>query len=329
MKAAQQLIQSLKFKVKVSRLLCFALLIAIFYFALCTLNLSEARAQNVGRSFSISPPTVQFELKPGAKSEKTIKITNNSRETAEFVVNVQDFIVSDKSGSPELLPEGIEPDNKYAASTWATVLPDRFTVLPEQTTTVTLYLQSPETARPGGKYVAVAFKPITGSGPDNTGASINTVIGSLVYLTVEGEIEENANVVQFKIPGFSEYGPISFNTEIKNLGDIHINPKASVEVKDIFGRKVYSFALDSLNIFPGTSRIYKNSWEQKWLFGRFTASLSGYYGTTSPQNLAAITSFWVIPYKLIVIILLALAIGVTTFFYVRRKNEPQEILDNQ
>jgi len=35
--------------------------------------------------------------------------------------------------------------------------------------------------------------------------------------------------------------------------------------------------------------------------------------------------FWVIPYKLIAIILLAIAISVVGFFYFRKKQEPEEI----
>lgn len=278
------------------------------------------------RGITVSPPTIQFNLKPGAKAEKTIKITNHSSSAVEFSVNVQDFIVTDKSGSPELLPEGVLPNNKYAASTWATVLPDKFALKPEDSFSVTLYLQVPGDARPGGRYVAIAFKPTDMALPESSGAAINPVVGTLVYLTVEGQVVENARVMEFKTPRLSEYGPIPFTTEIQNLSDIHINPKATVEVKDLFGRKVYSFALDNLNIFPGTSRIYRNSWETKWLLGPFRATLSGYYGA-SHKTLMATTLFWVIPYKLIAIVLLAVAIIVTGYFYFHKRHELVEVVE--
>jgi hypothetical protein len=304
-------------------------LITLFLFAIsCSLSASNVNAQSQ-RGFVVSPPTTQLELKPGTTVEKVFKVTNNSAEATEFVVNVQDFIVTDSYGSPELLPEGVLPDNKYAASTWATVLPDRFTIQPGQSATTTLYLQVPGNASPGGKYISVAFKPQTAGMPEGSGAKINTVIGSLVYLTVEGDITENAQITQFGAPNFSEYGPIPFKTEILNLGDLHINPKVSVEIKDMLGRKVFSYALDNLNIFPGTSRIYQNSWETKWLFGRFTASIIGYYGQDNNLPLTAVASFWVIPYKLITVILLAVAIVITITFYLKKRNEPQEIAEEQ
>ncbi|HUV72035.1 MAG TPA: hypothetical protein VMW25_03430 [Clostridia bacterium] len=286
------------------------------------------RAQT-GRGFSVSPPTLDFSLKPGEKTERTIKITNRSDETLYFVANVEDFIVTDKNGTPELLPPGTLPDNKFAASTWTAIIPDSLTVMPGKSATTSLYLQVPGNARPGGRYVSVAFKPLGGAGPESSGAAVSTVIGTLVYLTVEGPIEENARIIQFTAPRFSEYGPIAFTTEIKNLGDLHITPKATVEIKNILGRKAYSFALDNLNIFPATSRIYKNSWEKKLLFGRFTANLSGYYGKDNTLPLTAVIAFWVIPYKLITIVLLAIAIVLIGSFYLKRRQEPQEIVEER
>jgi hypothetical protein len=76
--------------------------------------------------------------------------------------------------------------------------------------------------------------------------------------------------------------------------------------------------LDNLNIFPGTSRIYENEWPQKWLFGRFKAQLDGYYGQ---QNLplTAMAYFWVIPYRLIIAFVLALAIIIVGGSYLRHR----------
>ncbi|RJR24645.1 DUF916 domain-containing protein [Candidatus Microgenomates bacterium] len=303
-----------------------SLIIAIIFGLLSLMvGLRRTSAQTNQRTFTISPPTINFNLEPGKSEEKTIKITNNSAEPMTFVIGIQDFIVNDNSGTPELLPSGFKPDNKYAASTWATAYPELVTVQPGKTATTTLYLRVPGNARPGGKYISLTLRPLSSDSPDGSGAAVSTVIGTLAYITVAGDVEEKAQIISFTAPTLSEYGPIPFNTEIKNLGDLHINPKATVEVKNLFGKKVHSFALDNLNIFPGTSRIYENNWETKWLFGRYTANLSGYYGQNNQLNLVALASFWVIPYKLIAIVLLATALVLITAFYLKKRNEPQEI----
>jgi len=300
-------IRNLKFEIGAVLMICLALLVT---------NFPQVQAQE-GRGFTISPPSLKFSLKPGAKTEKKIKVTNHSAEKLDFVVNTEDFVVTNKQGTPELLPPGTLPQNRFAASSWSTALPDSFSLEPNTSQTVTLYIQVPADARPGGRYFAVAFKPIGSAGAEGVGAAINTVIGTLVYLTVEGVVTENARVVTFSAPSFSEFGPIKFLTEIRNFGDIHLSPRATVEVKNLLGKKVFSFALDNLNIFPGVSRIYENHWEQKWLFGRYTAHLSGYYGAAN-LPLVAMAAFWVIPYRLIAIILLALAIVAAAFIYLKK-----------
>ncbi len=279
------------------------------------------------RTFTVSPPSLKFTLKPGDKTEKTIKVTNQSSEALEFIITTEDYIVTNNAGTPELLPPGTLPDNRYAASTWAAVIPDTFSIDPGKSFTTSLYLQIPGNAGPGGHYFAVAVRPTSNGKLTTSGASVNTVIGSLVYLTVAGKIKENARIISFSAPAFSEYGPIRFTTEIHNFGDAHISPRAAVEVKDLFGRKTYSFALDNLNIFPGTSRVYKNSWETKWLFGRYRASLAGYFGQNNQYPLTASFVFWVIPYKLIAALLLAIVIGLVLYLYFKKKQEPPAVVE--
>lgn len=286
--------------------------------------LRNVKAQTPTRSFTISPPSVHLTLKPGQKTERTLKITNNSNEEIEFTASVSDFIVTNKAGTPELLPVGVKPDNKFAASFWTAVLPDTIVVKPGKSATTTLYLNVPADARPGGRYVAVALRPTAVGNPEGSGAAINPVVGSLIYLTVAGKTTENARIVQFFAPSLSEFGPININTEIKNLGDLHISPRGVIEIKNLFGKKVFSTALANLNIFPGTARIYTNSWEQKLLFGKFQANFSGYYGLENNLPLTAIASFWVIPYKLIAIIILAVAIATAAYFYSKKKKEEEE-----
>ena len=305
---------------KVSLFLLFSLLTP-FFGCLLGLNPKIANAQ-ANRNFMVSPPTLKFSLKPGEKTEKRIKITNLSAERLDFAVNTEDFIVTNKEGTPELLPPGTLPKNRYAASSWSTALPDAFSLEGGKSTTVTLYLQVPSNASPGGRYFAVAIKPL-GNAETGLGAAVNTVIGTLVYLTVEGPVTEKAQVVNFTAPRFSEFGPIEFLVEIRNLGDIHLAPQATVEVKNLFGRKVHSFALDNLNIFPGTARIYQNSWERKWLLGPYVAKLTGSGGKNNP--LLAQTTFWVIPYRLIISVLLALVIIILGLLYLKRRFRPQII----
>ena len=300
------------------------IVVVVFGAFLLFAKTTAIRAQTAARSFTISPPSLHFTLNPGQKTERTLKITNNSNEEMEFSTTATNFIVTNKDGTPELLPAGTKTDNQYAASAWTAVLPDTIVIPPKKSATTVLYLNVPADARPGGRYFAVSFKPTGVGTPEGSGAAVNPVIGTLVYLTVAGKVTESSRVIQFSAPPLSEFGPIAITTEIKNMGDLHASPRGTIEIKNLFNKKVSSAALANLNVFPGTSRIYTNTWDKKWLFGRFTANLTGYYGQANNLPLTAMTSFWVIPYRLIIGILLAIAIGLTSYYYFKGKKAKEE-----
>ena len=306
----------------------FIIAIAFFVGFLLVANSKQVYGKAT-QSFTISPPTLKFSLDPGEKAEKAIKITNNTNIDAIFYANIQNFVVTDKNGTPELLPHDAQVDNKYAASTWATVLPDEISIPAGTTTTTTLYLQIPGDARPGGKYISVAFTPRSTGLSEGTGASVNAVAAVLVYLTVNGPTEESGRITSFVAPGFSEYGPIGFKAEIKNTGDIHINPKVSIKIKNLFGQEVYSSALPShLNVFPGTFRIYETTWSRKWLLGRYKADLSGFFGKDNNLPLSAMVTFWVIPYRIILAVVAFVVLAVILANKVRNK-PPKEIKEEE
>ena len=280
------------------------------------------------QSFTISPPTLKFSLDPGEKAEKSIKITNNTDSAAVFYANIQNFVVTDKNGTPELLPYDAKVNNKYAASSWAAILPDAISIPARATMVTTLYLQIPGDARPGGRYISVAFMPKSTGLTEGTGASVNAVAAVLVYLTVNGPTEESGRITSFTAPGFSQYGPINFKAEVKNTGDIHINPKISIKIKNIFGREVYSTALPShTNVFPGTFRAYETTWPKKWLLGRYRADLVGFFGQESSLPLSAMVTFWVIPYK--IILAAAAAVFLAIILAGRIKNKPSKEIEEE
>ena len=85
-------------------------------------------------------------------------------------------------------------------------------------------------------------------------------------------------------------------------------------IKNIFGQKIYTTALDSrVNIFPGVERVYQNVFAKKWLFGPYKAVLAGYFGQNDSLPLSAVASFWVIPYKIILIIIALIVIGIILY----------------
>lgn len=287
-----------------NKIINFTLLTLIFNFTLLTFNLGHAQAQEV-RTFTIVPPTVVQTLDPGSRAEGVMKLINDSSETLTFSVSVNDFVVEDTKGTPNLLPSNAL-SKKFSAASWIGVTPDTFTIEPHQKQTLNYYLQIPQDAKPGGHYAAAVYKPVALAGLQGTGASVQTQLGTLFYVSVNGPVSESALVSKFFANKFMEYGPVKILLQIKNLGDLHIRPTGYISISDLFGRTIKTEKIFESNIFPTAARDYENAFGQKIMVGRFKASLLASYGKENNLPLIATVYFWVFPWKLILIVILVI-----------------------
>lgn len=306
----------------------FKLLIIFFSFFFLFFGLRFALAQiavPVGpdiRSIVAIPPRLQLSADPGTTAWEVIKFRNNSDTEQTIKVTIKDFIVTDVKGTPVFVEE--EVSGRWSLASWLTVKPSRVLVPPKETRSFTLTASIPLDALPGGHYAAVIYEPAeigqvgrTGEGAQTGGAAIAGDVGTLVYLTVAGPITEDALVRRFEAPRFSEYGPIPFLTEIVNQSDVHIRPLGAIEITNVLNKKVASLELEDRNIFPGTSIIYQNLWDKKWLFGRYKAILNASYGEQG-NVLTATIFFWVIPWKVVAAVALAIIILILLIILIRR-----------
>lgn len=277
-----------------------------------------ASAQELVRTITITPPTASFTVDPGGKTEGQMKIINDSPSPITFSVNVQDYIVVDNSGTPNILPSNTL-NNKYSAASWIAVNPTTFTVEPGQKQLINYFVQVPNDASPCGHYAAAVFTPQS-KGGGGSGAVVTGEVGTLFYITVNGKCKEQATVTKFFTNAFLEYGPAKILTQIKNFGDLHITPKGTVTVSGLFFNK--SDALPTHNIFPQTARDYENVIGQTLMIGRYKAELVASYGINNNLPLTASVYFWVFPWRLVIVIILIIVAVILGYkYYQKRKKD--------
>lgn len=311
---------------KILKIGFFVLSFSIIYDLSAKISFAQSAA-----GLSAIPPRLEVTVQPDGTSSQTIKVRNESKESKTVTVEIKDIIVTDNKGTPTIISSSDESSNRWAASNWVQVSPSSVILKPGETKSLVLTVMAPANALPGGHYAMVLHTPEGISSVSSTGASVKTQVGTLIYITIPGEINQNALVQSFSAPKFSEFGPINFSTTIKNLSDIHIQPVGAITIKNWFGRTTSRLSLqpenDTVNIFPYTTRDFQNTLNKKWLFGRYQASLQAVYGT----NGGLITStlfFWVIPWRLIILIVAAIAI-VVTLIIISKKRPNRKLPNNE
>lgn len=277
-----------------------------------------------GQALEIAPPVLNLTAKPGEIIKTQISLRDVS--TTKLVVRgqVNDFVAQGEDGTPKLLLEEGET-SPYSMKSWFRPLTE-LTLNPKQVENLPITISVPADAAPGGYYAVVRF---SASAPelDSTGVSLSASLGALVLLRVSGEAKEGLTIEEFSVAtkqgktgSLFESIPITFIQRLKNTGNVHEQPAGQITITDMFGKKVaaVNVNLPPRNILPQSIRRFEAPLDKSVLgdtrlFGRYTATLKVGYGTNKQEVTESLT-FWVIPYKLILIATFAL---IVTFFLLR------------
>jgi hypothetical protein len=273
------------------------------------------------------PPRLgeNFELKakPGEKVQAAIRVRNSSDRAIPVKVLVEDFILDSDGATP--IPVRDQVSNRWSLASWISVSPDQAMLQPRQSTTVNIVIDVPADALPGGRYAMVLYEPDLLANPaspfaglnDGSRTGIGQRVGTLVYFLVEGPINEDAYVRNFKFTDFSEFGPVPYSFTVENVSDVHIRPQIGIEIYNIFGKKVDTIQVEAKNVFPFVSREITGEWDRVWGIGLYKARVVMSYGSEGKVAFGE-TSFWLIPLKLVLAAAFALLSLVGIIIAVRR-----------
>lgn len=291
-----------------------AILLVLLIF--CVADKSFAQ-ENKGGGITISPLTFELTSNPGDVLANKLKVYNSSDAVISVKMEVEDFKPIGESGEVVVAPD---EETTYSLKRWVATEPGEFTLEPKEQKFVDFIISVPQNAEPGGKYGTILVT-ITGSVSADkiSGAAVAQKIGALVLLTVSGDVKEGLIVKDFSAPSFLEYGPVPFSTRFENIGSVHVRPRGFISITDWRGEKAVDIEFTQSNVIPGTIREIDSKWNTKWLFGKYTATLVGSYGTSNTPFDPYVITFWVLPWKLTLIVLTVLLIFFVFFFKTRKR----------
>lgn len=280
---------------KKSNSIAVSLIFFLLFFSPKSINAQE------GRSISVVPPKFELFANPGDIVTERIKITNNSGVVSTYSILIEDFGSTGEEGQVVLEEEGA--DAKYSLASWIEPSEREIILQPNEEKTLVFNINVPRDAEPGGHYASLLLQSAVDQNAATEGgaaAQVSQRIGNLVLLRVSGNISESAQIETFEAPARSQTGPVNFTLRVKNDGNVHIRPKGTIIITDLFGRKVDELPLEGANVLPGATRKMDTAWEKENLLGSYTATLVATYGQQS-LPLTAATKFNVISNTTLVI----------------------------
>lgn len=270
-----------------------------------------------GQALEIAPPVITLTADPGQTLSTQINLRDISNSPLIVTGTINDFSAQGEEGNPKIDVDNAEP-SPYSIKSWLQPL-QQLNLKSKELQKLPIIINVPKNAAPGGYWGVVRFSA-TPPGVEGTGVSLSASLGSLIFIRVNGDAKESINIEQFftSEPGkdaassLFETTPIDFSVRIKNNGSVHEQPVSRIEIKDMFNRDVaaVNVNLEQRNVLPGSIRKFtapldKSGLGTTSLFGKYTATIKTTYGTNK-QSVTSQIVFWVIPYRLIIVIIAGL-----------------------
>jgi hypothetical protein len=277
----------------------------------------KGAAQTVGgNALRISPVRQDLTIKPGSSKTVDVFVENLTNASASLEGIVNDFTASaDESGTPRILLDKNSYAPNHGLKRYASSIDD-FTLKPKEQKDIKVTITIPKDAAGGGYFGAVRFAP--SSTNSNRQVSLSASVGSLLLVTVPGDITEQMSVAGFNVGKGDKAGTFFTNskglnsfTRLQNSGNVQEYPFGKITLKKS-GKVLATVEINNATprgaVLPDSIRKFVTSIDGKAnSFGKYTLEGNFGYGAKG-QLLSAKTSFYVVPVPFIIgaIVLIAL-----------------------
>ncbi len=285
-------------------------------------------------ALTVSPVRVETAGDPGTILKGELTLTNDQEGTRTFYSSFGNFEATGETGTPSFVSaeEGL--------ATWIETVPS-ITLGVGEEKEVPYTITIPSNADPGGHFAAIFWGTSPAQIEKGGRVSIGAKLGVLILLKVSGEIQEGGGILEFttenKQKVFNSL-PIKFAYRFQNGGDDRIKPFGEITIKNIFGGTSAILPANESqgNVLPQSIRKFEVEWnpnkieteietaEKKGFFeglkkervgfalGRYTANLNLEYGASNEKAQASF-SFFVIPWRILSLVILLLIISFLLF----------------
>jgi len=287
----------------------------LYYSLIVAALITILTTTQTARAVSLSPLTFELVANPGDTISNVLRVTNTDPGPVNIVIDIEDFAAIGEEGQVTLQPG--EDNSTYSLAKWVTANPSTFVIPANDSRAVEFTVNVPFDAEPGGHYSSV-LATVSAGPAQGGGVSIAQKVGSLLLLNVSGDVTEKLRIKEFSVEPFSEYGPVDIVSRFENDGTIHLKPRGFILVKNIFGQEIEQLDLPQKNVLPRSIRRVEVPWGDKFMFGRYEATLTAIYGSTN-QPLSSVTSFWIIPWKIVTAVLIGVILLLIFFIRGRKR----------
>jgi len=269
---------------------------------------SASRAQESGSiSLSVTPPFVQLAMKPGDLWASNLKVVNTNATDLTIYITRMNFGPEGEEGYGQFVPLLPSPGNADRLASWINISPEPVTIAPNEGAEIPFTISVPSDASPGGHYAAilVGTRPLDAEEREGSFLRVSSFISSLFFVRIAGDVHEAGTIREFSTDREWYDDPqVTFTLRFENAGNVHVQPKGFIEVRDMWGREVGKLDVNQRgsfgNVLPQSIRKFELPWstdKNVLAAGRYTAIATLAYGQDGIQYASQTIVFWVVPIR--------------------------------
>lgn len=288
-------------------------------------------------SIGYAPTAEYLTLKPGEKYKGEVTVWNLSPTKRTYDVIVRGFKqVENYPGTARIHTEEEEARDVFSGAKWVKVPFKELTLVSNQYYTIPFEINVPKD-NASGEFHAMIFlmsQTATAELGQASGSISNLGAGPAIFMKIGDEIIEKAELEYFRAEKpFYELPPVTFLSRYINKGNTHITPAGDIIISNFLKQEVdrISFNENGQSLMRGNAGNYEDEWKHDGIFfrngklsiGPLSAQLITTYLSENPgyAPLSASTSFWVLPWKHILAIIVIAGIMYKIIFRRKKKNE--------
>jgi hypothetical protein len=262
----------------------------------------------------ITPITYNFNIEPGQSKEAKVTVINRSKDELFFNMESEIFNKVSEDGAPTF------SDTAHQAGVttlvdWITFKDKEGSVKPNEYKQINFNISVPKGAEPGGHYAAVFAKAVKKDTKGQTQLGVASRVGTLVLVSVPGQVKKSANISEFNTPKFIWKGPLDFVMRVRNEGSVHFDSTANIQIKPILGSAT-NIKMGTHTILPNSIRKFEGKWNKRFPFGYYNLTATATDGNGNPMTTTH--TLWAIPLEIVIPSLVALIILIVIIKYVKK-----------
>jgi hypothetical protein len=267
-------------------------------------------------SLGVDPAILEIVLNSDTPTIKQVTLTNYSNLPQPIKTLKQSFTPKEKL---DLTGDELKI---YDSSSWITIDDKNtdFILQPHQSKKITITINQPANATPGGHYATIIFQPLIPQElVSQESIYVYARVAVLVFMQVKGDIVQDLDITNTNYATLSEPGNHAFDFTIKNTGNTHIQPSGKLNIYDALSNQILaSETIPSSIILPKTEKPLHFNINLPNQIGKYSAELVINYGSESVILQSGRKDFYIFPFGLVFLVLLPA--GLLIFFVIKYRS---------